>query len=251
MEEQLSKEELKSLGSSFNSKLGMDTFKKIDGKIYKLCTKCLQYKPMTDEYFPKRSNVKCGFESRCKECHKEKEKTRIRVIPFNEYGELYCLKCKTYKPLSEFYPNSSTTKNRNYYSNYCKHCESERNKIRREKMVSDDIESFFKKLATACRTRAYQSKGKFNCSITWEQLIELYEKQNHKCALSGIEMTTLRQKGRLPNNASVDRIIPGEDYSIDNIRLVCNHVNMMKSDLSDEELIKYCKSILKYNENRI
>ena len=41
MEEQLSKEELKSLGSSFNSKLGMDTFKKIDGKIYKLCTKCL------------------------------------------------------------------------------------------------------------------------------------------------------------------------------------------------------------------
>lgn len=251
MEEQLSKEELKSLGSSFNSKLGMDIFKKIDGKIYKLCTKCLQYKPMTDEYFPRRSNVKCGFESRCKECHKEKEKTRIRVIPFNENGELYCLNCKTYKPLSEFYPNSSTTKNRNYYSSYCKHCESERNKIKREKMVSDDIESFFKKLATACRTRAYQSKGKFNCSITWEQLVELYEKQNHKCALSGIEMTTLRQKGRLPNNASVDRIIPGGDYSIDNIRLVCNHVNMMRSDLSDDELIKYCKSILKYNENRV
>lgn len=250
MEEKLTKEELKELGKSFNSKLGIDNFKKIDGKVYKLCTRCLQYKPMTDEYFPKRNNVKCGFESHCKECHKEKEKTRIRVVPFNENGELYCLKCKTYKPLSEFYPNSSNTKNRNYYSSYCKSCESERRKIKRENYYSDDPILFFRDLATACRGRAYRS-NKFECTITKEDLLDLYEKQNHKCALSGIEMTTIKEKGRLPNNASVDRINPGKDYSIDNIRLVCNHVNMMRSDLSDEELIKYCKLILEYNENRI
>jgi len=94
MEEKLTKEELQELGSSFNSKLGMDMFKKIDGVVYKLCTKCLKYKPMNEEYFPHRSNVKCGFDSRCKECYKEKEKTRVRVKPFNEEGELYCLKCK-------------------------------------------------------------------------------------------------------------------------------------------------------------
>jgi len=81
-------------------------------------------------------------------------------------------------------------------------------------------------------------------------LLDLYEKQNHKCALSGIEMTTIKEKGRLPNNASVDRINPGKDYSIDNIRLVCNHINMMRSDLSDEELLKYCKAIVDY-VNRI
>ena len=130
---------------------------------------------MTDKYFPKRNNVKCGFESHCKECHKEKEKTRIRVVPFNENGELYCLKCKTYKPLSEFYPNSSNTKNRNYYSSYCKSCESERSKIKRENYYSDDPILFFRDLATACRGRAYRS-NKFECTITKEDLIELYEK---------------------------------------------------------------------------
>ena len=65
-----------------------------------------------------------------------------------------------------------------------------------------------------------------------------------------MQLTTIKEKGRLPNNASVDRINPGKDYSIDNIRLVCNHVNMMRSDLSDEELLKYCKAIVDY-VNRI
>ena len=132
---------------------------------------------MTDEYFPKRNNVKCGFESHCKECHKEKEKTRIRVVPFNENGELYCLKCKTYKPLSEFYPNSSNTKNRNYYSSYCKSCESERSKIKRENYYSDDPILFFRDLATACRGRAYRS-NKFECTITKEDLLDIITKFN-------------------------------------------------------------------------
>lgn len=246
MEEKLTKEELKELGRSFNSKLGMDVFKKIDNQIYKLCTKCLKYKPMTFEYFPYRNNVKCGFDSHCKECEKIKEKTRIRVKPFNENGELYCLRCKTYKPISEFYENASNTKNRKYYSNNCKQCESERHKIYRENYINDDSDLFFNTLATACRGRAYKS-NKFECSITKEDLLELYEKQNHKCALSGIKMTTIKKQGRNPNNASVDRINAGQDYSKDNIRLVCSHVNMMRSNLSDKELIEYCKAILKYN----
>lgn len=247
MEEVLTKEELKALGKSYNSKLQMETFKKIDGVIYKLCTKCLKYKPMKNEYFPSRSNVKCGFGSFCKECEKEKEKKRVRVKPFDENGNLYCLKCKTYKPISEFYPNSSDTKNRNYYSSCCKECESERHKKYRESYYSDDMNIFFRDLATGCRGRAYRSKT-FQCTISKEDLISLYEKQNHKCALSGIEMTTIKKQGRFPNNASVDRINPGKDYSIDNIRLVCNHVNMMKSNLSDEELINYCQAIIKYNQ---
>lgn len=246
METKLTKEELKELGKSFNSKLGIDNFKKIDGKIYKLCTRCLQYKLMTEEFFPKRNNVKCGFNAHCKECSKEKEKTRVRIKPFNEKGELYCYHCKTYKPLEEFYPNSSNIKNRNYYSSNCKVCESKRHKEYREKYISENPEIFFRDLATGCRGRAYRSNS-FNCSITKEDLMELYEKQNHKCALSGIEMTTIKQQGKNPNNASVDRIDPGKDYSKDNIRLVCNHVNMMRSNLSDNELIKYCKAIIEWN----
>ena len=234
--------------NNVNTKLGMEMFKEVDGTTYKLCTKCLEYKPMTSEYFYKRDNVKCGFSSSCKDCDKEKEKKRVRIKPFNEKGELYCQRCKTYKPLSEFYENASTTKNRNYYSCNCKDCESERHKEHRSTHSTDDITIFFRDLATGCRGRAYRSDGKFGCTINKDDLIALYEKQNHKCALSGIEMTTIKGSGKFPSNASVDRIDPGKDYSLDNIRLVCNHVNMMRSNLSDEDLLYYCKAIIEYND---
>lgn len=238
-------DDLKQLGKQFNSKLGMDNFKIIDGQVYKLCTKCLQYKPMTDEFFPKRSNAKCGYDSSCKECHKQKDKTRVRVKPFNDKGELYCLHCKTYKPITEFYPNASDTKNRNYYSNYCKECESYRHKEYRETHTTDNIEIFFRDLATGCRGRAYRS-NKFKCNITKEDLINLYNKQNGMCALSGRKMTTIKGVGRFPDNASVDRIVPGGDYSLDNIRLVCNQVNVMRLDLEDNLLFEYCKDIINH-----
>ena len=60
-------------------------------------------------------------------------------------------------------------------------------------------------------------------------------------------MTTIRQAGKNPYNASIDRIVPGGNYTLSNIRLVCNHVNMMRSNLSDEELLYFCIQIVKEN----
>lgn len=226
-----------------NYVLGKSNFIEKDGITYKLCTKCLEYKPMTVEYFPERSNVKCGFDSHCKECHKEKEKARVRIKPFNGIGELYCKTCKQYKSLSNFYENSSNIKCRNYYSNECKDCESKRKKRSRIVSYDNNIEKFFTGLLNGCKGRARRSKN-FNFDLTLEQVLDLYEKQNHKCALSGLEMTTIKGSGHLILNASIDRIDPGKDYSISNIRLICNHVNMMRSNLSDEELLMFCKNIL-------
>lgn len=229
-----------------NHVLGKSNFKEIDGVTYKLCTKCLEYKPMTEEYFPKRKNAKCGFDSHCKECNREKEKNRIRMPAFDENGNLYCKKCKQYKPISEFYPNGSTVKCRNFYSNDCKECESERKKIARKKSFNDDVETFFTRLLNGCRSRARRSDN-FNFDLTLEQVLDLYEKQQHKCALSGIEMTTIKGSGHLILNASIDRIDPGKDYTLSNIRLVCSHINMMRSNLSDDELLTFCKSIVEFN----
>lgn len=35
----------------------MDRFKNVNGIVYKLCSKCHQYKPMTTEYFGKTKNA--------------------------------------------------------------------------------------------------------------------------------------------------------------------------------------------------
>jgi len=115
-------------------------------------------------------------------------------------------------------------------------------------MNDSDPISYFKHLIYGCKTRS-RSYGSV-CTLTIEQLIDLYEKQNKKCALSGIEMMTVRKAGKNIYNASIDRIIPGGDYSIDNIRIVCNQVNMMRSNLSDYELLFLCKSIVNTQDNK-
>lgn len=230
-----------------NRVLGLPSFKEEDRIICKLCTKCLKYYPMTKEYFHARSNVKCGFDSYCKECVKEKEKKRVRVPTFNSEGLLYCKKCKTYKSVDHFYPNSSTIKCRQYYSNNCKECEAERKKVSRELTYINDKEFFLKSLIYGCKTRALK-ENKFKFDLTLEQLLELWDKQNGLCAISGLEMTTIKGKGKMLLNASIDRIQPGQDYTISNVQLVCSHVNMMKSNLTEEELLEFCRAILK-NQN--
>lgn len=46
-------------------------------------------------------------------------------------------------------------------------------------------------------------------------------------------------------NVSIDRIDSSIGYKEDNIQLVCHIVNLMKHDLSIEELKTWCKRIIK------
>lgn len=112
------------LGKQMNYTLGLPNFKLINDVIYKLCTKCKKYKPMTSKFFPRRNNV--------------------------------------------------------------------------------------------------------------------------KCALSNLEMQTVIKAGKNPFNVSIDRIKPGRAYSLSNIRLVCNSINTMRSNLSDEEFLSFCKAVVDY-----
>lgn len=44
---------------------------------------------------------------------------------------------------------------------------------------------------------------------------------------------------------SIDRIDPNKGYTKDNVQLVCAQVNMMKSDMSLEELYMFCEAMIK------
>lgn len=231
------------LGKQMNYTLGLPNFKLINDVIYKLCTKCKKYKPMTSKFFPRRNNVKCGYGSHYKECEKEKESKRIRIPSFNENGELYCHVCKTYKDVSEFYKGEKYIC-RQGYSRECKDCEKERKKIKRATQEINDRDRFLSRLLSGCKTRALKNNIPFD--LTKEQLIELFEKQNGKCALSNLEMQTVIKAGKNPFNVSIDRIKPGRAYSLSNIRLVCNSINTMRSNLSDEEFLSFCKAVVDY-----
>jgi len=81
--------------------------------------------------------------------------------------------------------------------------------------------------------------------LTLEDLVTLLEKQEYKCALTGELLTCTLGRGMIyMTNASIDRIIPGGEYEMNNIRLVCRIANVMKWNMSDDELKTWCRRIL-------
>ena len=162
--------------------------KEINGVYYKYCPKCKKYKPMTDEFFHKNKNLSTGYDSYCKECKKllRSEYTRYKEIDSN--GNLYCLSCKTYKPLSEFSKTPGHNPKRGEYHVDCMQLKSNPLKLHISKII-------------------------YECN---------YIKSKYK---RGYEVLITYSKDDTYTNLSIDRINPGKDYSIDNIRLVCKTVN--------------------------
>lgn len=108
------------------------------------------------------------------------------------------------------------------------------------KKISGDWFKYFQRLV--CQ----KDRG----SLTSEMLIELLEKQEGKCALTGVTLTCILEKGnRAWTNASIDRIIPGGPYILENVRLTSARINIMRSNMSDEELLYWCKLVVQKEGN--
>ena len=85
--------------------------------------------------------------------------------------------------------------------------------------------------------------------ITPEQLNDLWDKQDGRCALSGIFMTWHKGGEKRNTNVSIDRIDPNIEYMITNIQLVCWRVNLIKHTMTEDELYWWCKNIVTHKEN--
>lgn len=88
----------------------------------------------------------------------------------------------------------------------------------------------------------------FNITLSdiWNQFI----KQNKKCAISGIELSFPKNNPEYLKyewTASVDRIDSNKGYTVDNIQIVHKKINIIKFDMSTEELISWCKIIMENN----
>ena len=95
-----------------------------------------------------------------------------------------------------------------------------------------------------------KSKEK-STELTLDFLMELYNKQNGLCALSGIIMESnggnIHKKNKInPHIISIDRIDNNKGYTKDNVQLVCGIVNRMRNELSIEQFILYCERIIQY-----
>jgi len=97
---------------------------------------------------------------------------------------------------------------------------------------------------SAHKFNSYKSNAKkrnIEFSVTIEYLWELLEKQNFKCAISGLPLTISSE--RMLFTASPDRIDNNLGYIKGNIQWVHKNVNFSKHTLSMKDFITLCKTI--------
>jgi hypothetical protein len=216
------------------------------------CAKCAQDKPPSAYYVhSKRADGATRYRPYCKECRiKGGRKNWARPIhsAIVESNAQTCKICNVNKSLSEFYANGCFPDGTKKYRSRCKTCVLARVKQEQSKIYmskSQRRSSSPKNFISGILNHAAKRKQHLGFDIDLVYLLELHKKQRGLCALSGVEMTILAGSGRVNTNISIDRIDSSLGYVRGNVQFVCDIVNRIKQDLSQEELYKWCNLILK------
>lgn len=105
-----------------------------------------------------------------------------------------------------------------------------------------------------CRIRQNASRRNLVCDMTCDKLLELWNKQCGRCAITGVSLkfasTTSRKSGD-EQTASLDRIDSNVGYVEGNVRWLHKTVNAMRLDLTDEEFISWCHRIVEHTESKV
>lgn len=146
-----------------------------------------------------------------------------------------CVKCNTYRPLEDYDISHGS------HRNACKMCiEAER-----RKKWSSNYEEYLRKLYQSAKS-ARSKKMPFNIEL--QHLIDLWQRQEGKCALSGVTMTHHRDgSGKKEFNASIDRIDQNQGYEPYNIHLVCYRVNILRHSLQVDMFYWWIKTISEHS----
>jgi len=86
--------------------------------------------------------------------------------------------------------------------------------------------------------------------VTKKYLIGLFDAQNKKCALSGLEIKFAANgygNTHGETTASLDRIDSNKGYVKGNVQWVHKDINYIKMNLSEREFIKLCKKVSEKN----
>jgi hypothetical protein len=200
----------------------------------KICTKCFKNKDILQ--FGVLKHSKDGKHSHCMEC---RSLSRKKLNYDVNITDKICLKCNIKKDITKFHKDKSST---NGVQTYCIDCQKQ---ISIKYYINGGKELFFKKLFKDLKNNAI--KRNIEVNINLQDIINVFESQNGKCNLSGIDLTTLYipGSGKWNNihNASIDRINSKKGYYPDNIQIICSMINIMKWDLDQDDFIKLCQTI--------
>lgn len=158
-----------------------------------------------------------------------------------------CTCCEKWLPETKFSKDSSNLHgNRGGRCQQCKDCQRKKYYAERQRLLENDFAALRYKLNQALKSARRRAK-QYNrfIDIDMEYMFYLWQKQKGKCALTGVDLTYKFYEGRVNSNLSIDRIDSTKGYVKDNVQLVCMAANQMKNDLSMDEFIQMCESVIK------
>ena len=209
---------------------------------YQICDCCGKELPKNINYFKKYSHKTAeglNFHTTCRDCElKQKYDEEWKD------GKLKCHICNQYFDPNIFHiAGGSKYSIRDNRDTRCPNCKIQQNKLARSNYTNDI------KLNKVLQARWFGAKDRASSknipfTITKEDLLSIWEKQQGLCAISKIPMTYELDSGRVFSNVSIDQKIPGKGYTIDNVQLVCMAVNQLKSDFEMDTILYICKQIV-------
>lgn len=123
-----------------------------------------------------------------------------------------CTKCKTTKPIVEFYSSS-----------LCRVCNSARVREYQNTNINNRIQVLLNNAKARAEHRLKKGRAEAGvCNLTHEQLLSLYQEQKGQCYYSGLVMSIESKSDFL---VSLERLDPSGPYSINNVALVCLEFN--------------------------
>jgi len=177
----------------------------------KTCTSCGETKALS-EFGVDNSKV-CGVKSKCRVCLAKKLRESRKANP--EWA----------RALDAKWRNANKEKIR-------------AKNLRRNHDIT--IEKKFSLLLNTALGRKEKQGQKIEVFISLEDIKDVYEKQEGRCAYTNLPLTS---KPYQINTMSLDRIDSSKHYTVDNIQLVCKAINRMKLDHTEEQFIQLCRLV--------
>lgn len=107
---------------------------------------------------------------------------------------------------------------------------------------------------TLKRAKGHAKEHSRECTITWQDLKDLWEKQEGKCAYTNLNLVLPiqgREKPSITVQASLDRIDSTKGYIPGNIQFVSSCINFLKNKLTDLETKRFLKEISSFTSTFI
>ena len=160
---------------------------------------------------------------------------------------LTCRECKKKKPKKDFGKRFHQTGTYQRGKALCNECCRDR----QIKSIYKNPRNYLSVRLADTRQRAKKYEIELDERVDLTFLFDLFKSQDGLCAISKLPMTWMHEGlasnhgSRRGTNISIDRIDPEQGYLPENIRLVCDRVNKLKSNMVDGDLYFWCAILAK------